>query len=296
MKKLVMTSILLILSNVAFAEVGPLTAATQKYFAETGQCYIKYYDYSQAKMMQSSMQSNPKMKGGLFGNPFKTKSKDGKLQPSAVFEFTKGENCEANKRDGIKPFKSKYAPGIWNIVKNEKFYMLNKRIETNSLSKETYLMPANNKGIRKDIKDCNDTDLAIVGLNALPVGLALTIPDVMMTLGNKKFLAKKYDYDSTTTVTVDGISYQCEQYSLKSIPTDKMSPFANTTDEKMIVKLFYKEGKLEKFEERSIQYDVEVSNTFNKDLTTVPKGYTIYADTRFNLDGLLQRDVILEKY
>lgn len=294
MKRVLLASVLLVLSNVTFAEVGPLTAATQKYFAETGQCYIKYYDYSQAKMTQSAMQGNPKMMGGLFGNPFKAKTKDGKLQPSALFEFTKGEAGEANKRVGINQFKSKYVPGTWNIVKNDKYYKMNFGLVTDQ--GETHLTPANKKGLRYDLKDCSANDLGAVGLNALPVALALTLPDAMLPLGGNKYAVKKYSYDGPAIVEVDGMSYQCEQYSLKTIPTDKMSPFANAADEKMTIKLLFKEGKLVKFEERSIQYDVDLENTFNKELITIPKGYTIYADTRFGMKGLLQQDAILEKY
>lgn len=295
MKRLLLTSILLVLSNVAFAEVGPLTAATQKYFAETGQCYIKYYDYSQSKMMQSTMKGNTKMKGGLFGISMAPKvEKNGKLLPSALIEFTKGEAGEANKREGINAFKSKYVPATWNVVKNEKYYILNSSIKATPSG--NVLLPTNKKGIRKDLKDCTDSELMMVGLNALPTALALALPDTMLPLGTNKFIIKKYSYDGDSTVDIDGTSYQCEQYSITSIPTDKMSPFANKADEKLLIKLFYKEGKLVKFEDRSIQYDVELSNLFNKDLVTIPQGYTIYADTRNSMEGLLEKDVVLEKY
>ena len=289
MKKLIMMSILLVLSNVAFAEVGPLTAATQKYFAETGQCYIKYHDYSQAKMSQSVMQNSPKMKGGFFGISMAPKAKkDGKLQPSTLFEFTKGEAGEANKREGIGIFKSKYMPGTWNIIRNEKFYILNTIIK--STEQGDVLLPTNKKGIRKDLKDCTEGERATSGLNALPVALALTLPDSMLPLGNNKYIVKQYKYDGSTTVETDGTTFQCEQYSLTSIP-DKMSPF-----ETMQVKLLFNDGKLTKFEERSIQYDVELTNTFNKNLTTIPAGYTIYADTRGSMNALINKDVVLEKY
>lgn len=90
MKRLLLTSILLVLSNVAFAEVGPLTAATQKYFAETGQCYIKYRHNSQFN------QSHSKMMGGLFGKAIKPNPKYANTVYSLVYEFTKGEEGEAN--------------------------------------------------------------------------------------------------------------------------------------------------------------------------------------------------------
>ncbi len=296
MKKLIFSLCVVMVSNIAFAEVGPLTLATQKYFAETGECYIKYYDYSQAKMMQSTMQTNPKMmKGGLFGNPFKSKAKDGKLEPSASFEFTKGVAGEANKREGVNKFKSKFIPATWNLLKNEKYYKLNYGLMTSN--GETHLVPANKKGLRYDLKDCAENDLAAIGLNALPDALVLTLPDSMLPFGGKKYAVKKYSYDGSSVIEIDGEPYQCEQYSLGSVVKDKLSPFASTRDEKFIVKLFFKDGLLAKFEDRSNRYDVEqMNNASNKDLVTIPKGYTIYADTRFNMKGLLQQDVVLERY
>lgn len=294
MRTILFTFCLMLFCNFAFADVGPLTAATQKFFAETGQCYIKYYDYSQAKAMQSAMQGNPKMMGGLFGNPFKVKTKNGKLQPSNLFEFTKSEEGEANKRDGLNQFKSRYMPATWNIVKNEKYYILNTSIKATPSG--TVLLPTNKIGLRKDLKDCTESELANVGLNALPTALAIVLPDTLLPSGNNKFLVKKYAYDGTFIVEIDGTSYQCEQYSLGSIPTDKLSPFGNSADVKMIIKLFYKEGRLVKFEDRGIQYDVEADNKLNKDLITIPQGYTIYADTRHGMEGLLEKEVVLEKY
>lgn len=258
-----MASALLVFCNVAFAEVGPLTAATQKFFAETGQCYFKYYDYSHSKMANS------------FTN------KDKPMKPSSVIEYSKGTGYEAHRLTMLLN-----RTGSWYLADNEKNCI--------------YTLKTHQKeGIRKDIKNCEYGETMLATLDSLPTALALTLPEEMLS-SNLSGRTRLLKFDGCKDVIVGGKTYQCELYSSPS-NADYMKgllPFSNSKGYSEQYKLFYnKNGTLVRFEDQTGSYDmIKISNVGSDDLKVIPSGYVIYADNEKTMGGLLQKRTILEKF
>ena len=267
MKKLSITLLLLTMSNVVFADIGPLTLNLQKYFAETEQCYFKYYDYSISKMMNS------------FSNKNKT------LKPYSVIELTKDDKFEAHRTTQIANKTEKENAGGWYLIDYEKGYYYSLKIHLKT-------------GIRKDIRSCEYGEKIIATLDSLPTALALTLPKKMLT-SNLRGRINFIKLDGCYDVNLDGKTYQCESYSSSSNANymKGLLPFSDSKGYSEQYKLFYKNGVLVGFEEQDVRCGMAtINNVACNDLKTIPSGYIIYADNSKTLDGLIQKQKVLEKH
>lgn len=268
MKKLIIMFFLLSLCNIVFAEVGPFTQVLQKYFAETGQCYFKYYDYSHSKM----------------ANSFTNKAKP--LKPSSIIERTKGDNFEAHKLTMLLNMTGNDNEGDWYLIDNNKKYFYSLKMGLK-------------EGVRKDINTCEYGEIMIATLDSLPTALALTLPEEMLS-SNLRGRVSQLKFDGCKDVNVGKETYQCELYTSPS-NADYMKgllPFSNSKGFSEQYKLFYnKNGALVCFEDETGRYDmIKIQNVASDDLKVIPSGYVIYTDNKNTMDGLLQKRTILEKF
>lgn len=106
-----------------------------------------------------------------------------------------------------------------------------------------------------------------------------------------KYYGFSYEIIEKGQKIIDEITYDYEEYGLKH----------SNTDEKGIkrVCVYFKDGVLKKFKVDYSEdlYDViEFKGTVEESLFEIPKGFKFYAAPKNDMDGLLNKKVLVEKY